>query len=67
MGRKLKMDYSDELEQLGKQKQRVKEFIELIRFASLPFDLEKEETRKAKDKIMEIEFFEQELSPIMRA
>jgi len=61
------MDYSDELEQLGKQKQRVKEFIELIRFASLPFDLEKEETRKAKDKIMEIEFFEQELSPIMRA
>ena len=40
------MDYSDELEQLGKQKQRVKEFIELIRFASLPFDLEKEETRK---------------------
>ena len=61
------MNYSDELEQLGKQKQRVKEFIELIRFASLPFDLEKEETRKAKDKIMEIEFFEQELSPIMRA
>jgi len=58
------MDYTDELEQLKKQKERVEKFIQEIKFANLPKDLERAELTKAQEKIDEIEFFENEYSPL---
>lgn len=57
----MKIQYEDDLEEIRKSKKIITDFLETIRFANLPKDLEREEMRKAKEKLEELQFYEEEL------